>query len=58
MVAAIGFPLFAAYVVWKNRDDIKGDQILRAAGYGDDRATNPAYYELRKMWHKLCVYIL
>ena len=46
-VYVIGFPLFAIYIVFKNRELCKEDQLLRAMGLGDSRKTNPNAYEVR-----------
>jgi hypothetical protein len=49
----IGIPLIFTYIVYRNRNIITNDQVLRALGTGSCRETNPKYYEFRKRYYKL-----
>jgi len=49
----VGFPLFTAFVIFTNKRKLKEDQLLRAMGIGNDKATNPRSLGLRKKFHKL-----
>ena len=40
VVVAIGFPLYVFYLTWYYRVQMKMDQLLRAHGLGDSRATS------------------
>ena len=53
IVYVIGFPVVATYLVWKHRDNIKADQVLRAARLAPSRQTQPELFNLRTMFHKL-----
>ena len=51
----IGYPLFILIILKTYKNKIKEDQLLRAAGIGDDRKTTTSseVYSVRKRWHKL-----
>ena len=50
----IAYPILVGYTLYKNKDKVKIDQLLRAMFLGDERATStPAVYEFRKMAEKL-----
>jgi len=53
IVYIIGYPLGVGYLLWKNRETVMEDQLLRAKGVGDDRLTNPHAYGFRKRWGRL-----
>jgi hypothetical protein len=53
LLYGVGFPLIVTLVVIRHRIVIKEDQLLRAMGTGDTRATNPEGYDVRKRYHKL-----
>jgi len=46
----VGAPVALAYFLRRNRESIKHDQILRAAGCGDDKLSNPTLYHFRRTW--------
>jgi len=52
-----GAPLFSVYKLWKNKEKVKYDQILRALNKGDSTLENP-YYEFRQTWSKLYYHFL
>jgi hypothetical protein len=37
----IGYPLLVMYLLWRFRDEMREDQLLRAMGLGTTRLTNP-----------------
>jgi len=51
----IGYPAVVGYILFKpdNTQMIKEDQLLRAMGKGESRATNPNCYEFRKRYSRL-----
>lgn len=49
----LGYPALLFFLLFKNRNSIKEDQILRAKGVGQNRLSNPTAYELRKKLHKM-----
>ena len=53
MFYGIAIPLILTFIVYRNREIIKNDQVLRVLGTGSSRATNPKYYEFRKRYYKL-----
>jgi hypothetical protein len=53
LVYAIGYPVVVATILWRNRELIMEDQLLRAKGTGHDRLTNPRAYEMRKRFRNL-----
>jgi hypothetical protein len=54
VVYGVGIPALFAYILYKNRVSIKGDQSLRAVGLGFSEASNP-YFNVRKRYQKLYV---
>jgi hypothetical protein len=52
-VYSLGYPLTVAYLVFKHRESIYGDQILLAQFTGHSRKTNPLYWDVRKRYSKL-----
>ena len=48
-----GFPFVVFVAIMRNRDLIMEDQYLRAHDLGDERATNPRAWDVRKKYHKL-----
>jgi hypothetical protein len=52
-IYSVALPLLVLYTFRKNREAIKTDQILRAKGVGDDRLTNPRFFDFRQTWQKL-----
>ena len=54
-VYTLGYPLFILLILKLYKSKIKEDQLLRAAGIGDDRKTSTSsdVYSVRKRWHKL-----
>ena len=51
VVYTLGFPALVYYVLRKNKDNIKTDQILRVLGEGDKRSSPT--YQFRKRYHKM-----
>ena len=49
----IGYPLVLSIVLWRNRELVMEDQLLRAMEVGNTRLTNPNAYDLRKRYHKM-----
>jgi hypothetical protein len=53
----LGIPVVFATIVYRNRQLIKGDQVLRVLGLGrfrdENNADNNVYYEFRKRFYKL-----
>jgi hypothetical protein len=47
IVYVAGFPAFAMFTLWRNRESIKEDQLLRASGYGDSKKDNPNSWIVR-----------
>lgn len=45
----LGIPMAALWFLRRKRSAVKYDMILRAKGTGDDRLTNPKYYQFRKV---------
>ena len=50
IVYTAGYPLAVAWHLFRNRELIMEDQLLRAKGAGEDRLTNPHAYEFRKRY--------
>ena len=48
IVYVVGYPVALGLLLWKKRELIIEDQLLRAKGTGDDRLTNPNAYALRR----------
>ena len=53
VIYTAGYPIAALAIMWRQRETIMEDQLLRAKGVGDDRLTNPHAYELRKRFSGL-----
>jgi hypothetical protein len=52
-VYVAGYPAFIAYMLYKNRELIMEDQLIRAKGAGDDKLTNPNALGFRRMWSRM-----
>jgi hypothetical protein len=52
-VYVVGYPAGLALLLWRNRELIMEDQLLRAKGAGDDRLTNPHAYLFRRMFSRV-----
>ena len=52
-IYTVGIPAYMFLYLRRNRYAVKTDQLLRAKDMGDDRLTNPKYYEFRKSLSKL-----
>jgi hypothetical protein len=48
----VGLPVLSLWWLWKNKETIKYDQLLRAQIAGDDKATNP-HYAFRRTYKAL-----
>jgi len=44
----VGYPAFVARALWRNRELVMEDQLLRAKGTGGDLLTNPHAHDLRR----------
>jgi hypothetical protein len=53
IIYVAGYPAFIAWLMYKNREVVMEDQLLRAKGVGDDRLTNPNCLPFRKMWSRV-----
>jgi hypothetical protein len=53
VVYVVGYPVFVAQLVWRHRELIMQDQLLRARGMGEDRLSNPHAFAFRRMWSRL-----
>jgi hypothetical protein len=53
IVYSLGFPTTLAYALYKNREEIMLDQLLRAKNSGDTRLTNPTAYDIRKAYSRI-----
>jgi hypothetical protein len=51
-IYVVGLPVLSLWWLWKNKETIKYDQILRAQIAGDDKATNP-HYAFRRTYKAL-----
>ncbi len=51
-VYVVGLPCASLWWLWKNKQTVKYDQILRAQLTGDSKRTNP-HYTFRKTWKAL-----
>ena len=47
---SLGYPAFVGSRLWRQRELIAEDQLLRAKGVGDDKLTNPHALALRETW--------
>jgi len=45
-----GYPMFIGYTIWKNKELVMEDQLLRAKGVGNDKLSNPHAYHFRKQY--------
>ena len=52
-VFSVGFPVLIYAIIIKYKPLIKEDQLLRAAGLGDDEVSNPRAFWVRQRFHKL-----
>jgi len=52
-VYTFALPGLALWHLRKNKEAVLHDQLLRAKGTGDDRLSNPKYYDWRRAWSKL-----
>ena len=50
LLFSCGYPFVLARHLWRNRELVMEDQLLRAKGVGDDRLSNPHALELRHTW--------
>ena len=50
LVFSCGYPFILARQLWRNRELVMEDQLLRAKGVGDDRLSNPHALDLRLTW--------
>ena len=51
-IYVVGLPLLSLWFLWRNKEKIKYDQILRAQLTGDDKSTNP-HFALRTTFKAL-----
>ena len=51
------WPIWLFWILRRNRELIKEDQLLRAMDLGETRETNPDAYEIRKRYHKMPVFV-
>jgi sugar lactone lactonase YvrE len=51
-IYVVGMPVLSLWWLWKNKETIKYDQLLRAQIAGDDKATNP-HYAFRRTYKAL-----
>eukprot|EP00937_MAST-01D_sp_MAST-1D-sp2_P003135 g3135.t1 len=49
----LGYPAIVGLILFKNKERVKEDQLLRALGSGDTRATNPNCHDFRKRFSRL-----
>jgi hypothetical protein len=49
----LGYPAAVAFVVYKKRELMMEDQLLRAKGVGNDRLSNPRAYDVRKQFRNI-----
>jgi hypothetical protein len=47
VVYTAGYPIYMGYNLWKNREVVMEDQLLRAKGVGNDRLSGPRTFEFR-----------
>jgi len=52
IIYVLGLPIVSVYFLWRNKELVKYDQILRAQLTGDDKSTNP-HRSFRKTWKAL-----
>jgi hypothetical protein len=55
VIYSLGYPAFILFILRRYKARIKEDQLLRAAGLGDEfkTSTSRETYSVRKKWHKL-----
>jgi hypothetical protein len=53
LVYTVGYPAVVAFILLKNSERVKEDQLLRARETGNSRATNPNCHDFRKRFCKL-----
>jgi hypothetical protein len=53
LVYVLGYPAAVAFVVYKKRELMMEDQLLRAKGVGNDRLSNPRAYDVRKQFRNI-----
>jgi hypothetical protein len=53
LVYVLGYPAAVGTLLWRKRELIMEDQLLRAKGVGNDRLTNPRAYEMRKRYRNV-----
>lgn len=66
IVYTAGYPAFIGYTLWKNREIVMEDQLLRAKGVGTDLLSGPRTYNFRLTYGRsyfqfkpdLCLWIL
>jgi hypothetical protein len=49
----VGYPMLVAFILLKNSERVKEDQLLRARDTGTSRATNPNCHDFRKRFSRL-----
>jgi hypothetical protein len=49
----LGYPVFVYFILRKNKNLVKEDQLLRTLNTGDSERTNKNAYHLRRRYHKL-----
>jgi len=49
----LGYPGIVAFILFRNAERVKEDQLLRANNTGDDRGSNPNCYDFRKRFSRL-----
>ena len=52
IVYTFGYPAYMAQMLWRHRELVMEDQLLRAKGVGNDKLTNPHAYELRRKYSR------
>jgi len=55
-VYTVAYPAAVATLLYRSRDLVVEDQLLRARGLGKERSTNPNAFDTRKSLHKLYYY--
>ena len=48
----LAYPALLLFILYRNRERVMEDQLLRADDRGYSRLENPHCYELRKKYHK------
>jgi len=52
IVYTAGYPVGMLTLLWRNRETVMEDQLLRAKGVGFDRLTNPRAYDFRRRYQR------